>query len=139
MAGLAAARELVGRKRRVTLLEGRERIGGRIHTVAGAGSLPIELGAEFIHGLQHETWHLVRSARLQTEEIPDRHWTPRQGKLQENFNFWETLAKVTERINTATPDQSVQSFLDQGWSLDAAGKKLLHEYVEGFHAAEAGR
>ena len=50
-AGLAAARELSGAGRRVVVLEARERIGGRIFTLHPPDfALPIELGAEFIHG-----------------------------------------------------------------------------------------
>ncbi len=49
LAGLAAARELRRAGRRVRVLEARSRIGGRIHTDR-SGSVPIELGAQWIHG-----------------------------------------------------------------------------------------
>jgi len=50
-AGLEAARELRARRRSVIVLEARDRIGGRILTVEDARvPIPIELGAEFIHG-----------------------------------------------------------------------------------------
>ena len=46
-AGLAAARDLSSAGRKVCILEGRERIGGRIFTIHAADlPLPIELGAE---------------------------------------------------------------------------------------------
>jgi protoporphyrinogen oxidase len=51
--------------RRVALIEARDRVGGRIHTVPTAqGDLPVELGAEFIHGLPPELIHLVEEAGL---------------------------------------------------------------------------
>lgn len=51
VAGLAAARELRDRGLRVTVLEARSRIGGRILTHRDDRvPLPIELGAEFLHG-----------------------------------------------------------------------------------------
>ena len=56
-AGLAAARELSGAGKRVCILEARPRTGGRIHTLHVPDlPLPIELGAEFIHGEAHETF-----------------------------------------------------------------------------------
>ena len=51
VSGLAAARELSRANRSVILLEARPRLGGRIHTVRPRDwPMPVELGAEFIHG-----------------------------------------------------------------------------------------
>ncbi|HEX7421232.1 MAG TPA: FAD-dependent oxidoreductase, partial [Thermoanaerobaculia bacterium] len=62
-AGLAAARELSGAGKRVCLLEARPRLGGRIHTLHVADlPLPVELGAEFIHGQPDETFSIVEAA-----------------------------------------------------------------------------
>ena len=49
MAGLAAARRLADAGVEVTVLEARERIGGRMWTDASLG-VPIDLGAAWIHG-----------------------------------------------------------------------------------------
>lgn len=49
MAGLSAARRLVGSGKTVLVLEARERIGGRIHTDRSLG-FAAELGANWIHG-----------------------------------------------------------------------------------------
>ncbi|NER39694.1 MAG: FAD-dependent oxidoreductase, partial [Oscillatoria sp. SIO1A7] len=51
VSGLAAARELVRSGFEVTVLEGRDRIGGRINTDRSLG-LPIDLGASWIHGIR---------------------------------------------------------------------------------------
>ncbi len=65
IAGLAAARTLAEAGLRVVLIEARDRVGGRIHTVPAAeGELPVELGAEFIHGLPPELIQLVEEAGL---------------------------------------------------------------------------
>ena len=50
VAGLSAARSLSTLGARVTVVEARDRIGGRIHTDRSAG-FPIELGAAWVHGL----------------------------------------------------------------------------------------
>ncbi len=52
IAGLAAARQLKSSSFQVTVLEGRNRIGGRIYTDRTPG-LPIDLGASWIHGINN--------------------------------------------------------------------------------------
>src|SRR5438046_2981696 len=51
MAGLAAAGRLSRAGLRVVVVEARERIGGRVHTLRESDwPVPVEAGAEFIHG-----------------------------------------------------------------------------------------
>lgn len=50
LAGLSAARRLKGLGHEVIVLEGRDRIGGRIHTSTQWSDLPLDLGATWIHG-----------------------------------------------------------------------------------------
>ncbi|MCE7980276.1 MAG: FAD-binding protein [Caldilinea sp. CFX5] len=52
IAGLAAARLLVDRGRRVIILEGRNRIGGRIWSERSWPNAPLDLGASWIHGVR---------------------------------------------------------------------------------------
>jgi choline dehydrogenase-like flavoprotein len=89
VAGLAAGRMLVAAGKRVVILEARDRVGGRILTrrINGAGSsgwLPVELGAEFIHGLPEEIWMLVRQAKLVTYELQGSRWLLANGRLEQN-------------------------------------------------------
>lgn len=51
IAGIAAARSLQNQGYAVTILEGRNRIGGRVWTDDSLG-VPIDLGASWIHGIQ---------------------------------------------------------------------------------------
>jgi len=67
--GLAAARALADAGLRVIALEARARIGGRVWTDRSFADIPIERGAEFIHGDQADTWALVRRAGLRTESF----------------------------------------------------------------------
>ena len=65
VAGLAAASHLARARVEVRLLEAGSRIGGRIFTVQDPLSpIPIELGAEFVHGRPPETWDLIRKNGL---------------------------------------------------------------------------
>src|SRR6478609_8409346 len=64
-AGLMAARELARAGRRVTLLEARDRCGGRIYPLPARDfGYAAEGGAEFVHGEAPVTCGLLREAGL---------------------------------------------------------------------------
>ena len=72
--GLMAARELIRQGHEVLVLEARDRIGGRIFTLHPPGlPLPIELGAEFVHGEAPVTTQLledvVRRGEVDVEQL----------------------------------------------------------------------
>src|SRR5437868_4257402 len=74
-AGLAAALDLSDAGLKTLALEARERVGGRVYTLREAARpLPIELGAEFIHGLSPEVWNIVRAAGLRADEVAGAAW-----------------------------------------------------------------
>ena len=141
-AGLAAAREL-SNKFNVTVLEARDRIGGRIHThfdpKAGA---PIELGAEFVHGKPPETLNLVRRLGLKLIELPNTHWYFRNALLSKSNEFWSKIEAVTSAMaKHAGRDESFAEFLDEyGREHKTHDVNVMAAlYVEGFHAAHADR
>jgi len=64
------------------ILEARDRIGGRILTLHDhAFGVPVELGAEFIHGRPDVTWKLVREANLTAFDLPFDHRYRHKGHL----------------------------------------------------------
>src|SRR5688572_28130252 len=88
-AGLAAARDLSQAGVRVTVLEARARVGGRVLTVHDPRApVPLELGAEFIHGAAPETLHAAEAAGLAVVELPDRHETVMRGRFDTRYDFW---------------------------------------------------
>lgn len=90
VAGLAAARKLVDSGEGVTVLEARDRVGGRVWTERRFGGLPVELGAEFIHGDAVVTWEYVRSLGLGT-----LHWTKQDDSLvRSEQGGWSTMEKL---------------------------------------------
>src|SRR5688572_8231009 len=73
-AGLSASRELARAGARVTLLEANARPGGRILTEhAISWSQPIELGAEFVHGIEPELAELSEQAALTLDPVVPEH------------------------------------------------------------------
>ncbi|HWU37263.1 MAG TPA: NAD(P)/FAD-dependent oxidoreductase [Candidatus Acidoferrum sp.] len=70
MAGMAAARELKRGGVPVRVLEARDRVGGRVHSIRGFCTHPVEAGAEFIHGLDAATWTDVREAAFTVRPCP---------------------------------------------------------------------
>jgi monoamine oxidase len=142
VAGLAAARRLTEAGMSVIVLEGRNRIGGRILTVRDERSpIPIELGAEFVHGPADEVAEIASEAKLVVCDTFGRRWRASSGKLSliEEDKFWDELGRVMQKLDPKrAPDRSFQDFLDT----NPGGKSLAHqralarEYVEGFHAAD---
>src|SRR5688572_29401158 len=73
-AGLAAARELVAAGIDVTVLEARDRLGGRILTVHDRDIGAIELGAEFLHGSAGALQPIIAAAMLRVLSIEGTRW-----------------------------------------------------------------
>ena len=72
MAGIAAARKLQQNGHKVTLLEARDRMGGRVWTATSLG-FPTDLGASWIHGAnpQNPLTPFVSEFSIATEDHPD--------------------------------------------------------------------
>ena len=138
-AGLAAARELSGAGLRVCLVEARERIGGRVFTVRTPDlSLPIELGAEFVHGEAPATFAIVDAAPLMAYELPDSHYWSRNGRWTRIKDIWAMIDRVRARI-PAGRDQSFADFLEKERKLSARVREIARSFVEGYHASHADR
>jgi monoamine oxidase len=138
-AGLAAARVLSGAGKRVVILEARPRTGGRIHTLhPGDLPLPIELGAEFIHGESETTFSIVDAASLIACELPDDHWWSSNGKREKIADFWGGIDRIRARIGSLRRDVSFAEFL-RTQKLPPRMRALACNFVEGYHASHADR
>lgn len=137
-AGLAALREIDRAGLRVLCVEARDRIGGRIFTIHDPLSpIPIELGAEFIHGRPPEIWDLLRSTGLAAYDCGEHAVHIKNGKLQDDADAWQLVERVMEdvqRVGSKRQDQTFASFLEKSSHPENA-KRLAASYVEGFNAA----
>jgi len=141
VAGLSAARALHERGIDVIVVEARDRIGGRILTQRDpALPVPIELGAEFIHGAAPELQDVLDQAHLAVYDIEGQRYAVRRGAIEPASDFWKQLDLVMRRLDgDRRNDRSFQDFLDgkPGGRTLAEARKLALEYVEGFHAADS--
>ena len=96
-AGLMCARELAQAGKKVMILEARDRSGGRIHTLTDPHfPLPVELGAEFIHGELEVTHKLLDEAKLVSYKTGGDLWRSEKGRFIEQKDFIEDIDEVVK-------------------------------------------
>lgn len=137
VAGLSCARRLSADGQRVTILEARDRIGGRVHTIREPGwPVPVEAGAEFVHGKSPA----VQNSGLATDEVEDRHWHAPDGRPRP-IDFAAVWDPVADRLGRLTgEDPPFAEFLrDRCPDLRPADRAQAIAYAEGFNAADARR
>jgi len=120
MAGVTAARALSATGLSVVVAEGRDRLGGRVHTIRDFCERPVEGGAEFIHGVGAATWPEVRSANLSVRACHQRHmmfnaggatrWLP---WVMLHPGVWPAFTIFRALGRARPPDLSAREFLDR--------------------------
>jgi monoamine oxidase len=139
-AGLMAAWELVQAGKNVLILEAKSRLGGRIHTFSGEGfSVPIELGAEFVHGKLPLTKMLMEKAGVEWEEVKGSFWLVQGNEWKPTNMEIDADSKVINALKKVKQDISVADFLKQHFNNDTATCEEVKNYVEGYYAADVDR
>jgi monoamine oxidase len=138
-AGLMTARELARAGKRVTILEARDRCGGRIEPLpAEEFGYAAEGGAEFVHGAAPVTRSLMREAGLSLQPRGGSRWSTRTGVLSpaefsppHQAQFYQALRKVKD-------DLPIAEFLETHFAdrrYDELRRSITRT-VEGYDAAD---
>jgi monoamine oxidase len=137
VAGLAAARDLTAQGLRVAVLEARERIGGRVHTVRGEDwPHPIELGAEFLHG-RPRALKLPGRLSLRARFADGAHWGLMGRKAARADEEFEEAMGLFPQM--AEREEAAEEFLSRRRLSGAPVGRLARQFIEGFYAADPKR
>jgi len=118
VSGLAAARDLKAAGFSVTVLEARSRIGGRVVTDRSTFGLPVELGAQFIHGQSNgrtlnPIWDIAKNQGWST--------APFQAGTGQTYRNGTAFTAVQDKAF----NQLGEDFLD--WVIDVLKESILED------------
>lgn len=115
-------------------------MGGRVHTHDDArATVPIELGAEFIHGHPEATFSLLQEAGVAAVDATNAHWQYRDGELRTiDDNPFASVRDVIRNVDLRGPDETVDAFLARLSKNPALQDAIswTRALVEGFDAAD---
>jgi monoamine oxidase len=141
--GLAAAARLARAGASALVLDARERIGGRIWSHEEPGlPVPVELGAEFIHGCAKVTFDLLARAASAAVDTGGEHWSLRDGKLQPSDDLYTGIRHAFSRSKAlAKKDVSFERFLEGPMRdvLSDEARAYARMLAQGFDAADTTR
>jgi monoamine oxidase len=137
VAGLAAARRLAEAGRAVTVLEARDRIGGRVLTERAFGAA-IELGAEFVHGNPPELCDLIDEAKLTLSHDDSEGYVATEGRLEKMTRQKMPSFAALAKVDGAEREESVAALLDRE-NLPQPTRAAIGFFLDSFNAADHTR
>jgi monoamine oxidase len=141
-AGLIAAYKLTKAGQKVTILEARNRIGGRCYTFSGDHfTQPVEMGAEFIHGTLPITLKLLKEANIPCEAIYGDNFQAKNGEIKQSEFFMEHWDEFEKALSEVQEDQSLEQFLQQNFAEEkyAGLRKSAIQFAAGYDTADPKR
>ena len=141
-AGLMTARELARAGKGVTIVEARDRCGGRIYPLpAEEFGYPAEGGAEFVHGAAPVTRSLMREAGLSLLPRAGTRWSTRTGALLPDESSLPHAGRFYQALSAVKADLPIAEFLETHFAdrqYDELRRSITRT-VEGYDAADPRR
>src|SRR5258708_39031428 len=141
-AGPMIARELARAGKRVTILEARDRCGGRIYPLPVAEfGYPAEGGAEFVHGVAPVTRSLMREAGLSLSPRGGTRWSVRTGALSPADPSLPDTTRFYQALRAVKADLPIAELLETHFAdrrYDELRRSITRT-VEGYDAADPRR
>src|SRR5579864_7514811 len=137
-----AARELARAGKSVTLLEARDRCGGRIETLPTTEfGYAAEGGAEFVHGAARHTRAVMREAGLSLTVSGGTAWYAADGVLSVDERSMPHAAEFRQALSALKNDVPVAEFLARHFADPhyAELRRSITRMVEGYDAADPSR
>ncbi|MGZ6520115.1 MAG: flavin monoamine oxidase family protein [Bacteroidia bacterium] len=141
-AGLMAAYELSKQNKKIIVLEASERLGGRIHTyIDNSFSVPVELGAEFIHGKLPHTFHLLKQANIKYRPLKGKMFYLENGEFKKQNNYSEHWNELMKRMKELKNDITLSDFLQEYFADDKYKtlRESVKRFAEGFDLADVSK
>jgi monoamine oxidase len=110
----------------------------------GSSAMPVELGAEFIHGLPPQIHAIAHEAGLQTYELDGSSLWFNDGQWADGDEQQKKTGRVLDGLKDFLAEQPRDSDISFGEylkarSIDVATAQAATNYVEGFNAADKNR
>lgn len=138
-AGLMAAYTLTKAGKTVTVLEARNRIGGRIHTISHEQpNSHVELGAEFIHGNLPVTISLLKEAGISYSKTFFEIFRNNNGHFEQDDQIIDGWNELMHRMHQLDHDMPLHDFLQQYFPGDQYAKMraMVEGYAMGYDTAD---
>ena len=141
-AGLMAASELGRRGRAVTILEARDRCGGRIYPLPATDfGYPAAGGAEFVHGEAPVTRSLLRQAGLALVPLQGSRWAVENRKLVRGQAENPHESELHNALQELKNDVPIAEFLRSHFAGPRYDRlrRSIERMAEGYDAADPER
>ena len=137
--GLMAARELTKAGKNVVVLEARSRLGGRINTLTGNKfTLPVDTGAEFVHGDLPLTKSLLKETNATLHLLEGKNYQVKDGLVLESEEFIQNFDELLARLKSLEHDIPFATFIEKYLNDPefAELRESIIRFAEGYDAAD---
>lgn len=143
-AGLMAAKQLSAAGLSVTILEAAPVAGGRMATLVNSSfSMPVETGAEFIHGNVQQTMQLLKEAGINYTKVAGEMLRIQNDDLhnEEKSKDEDHWAELMQCMYEQQEDITVKDFLDQYFAEEkyASLRRSVQGFAEGYDLADISK